>query len=126
MPAQGWYMMPVFSSTRAGSRDQFGMPRSRILLMAESAEDLAACATLLRSSGCEVQECSGYLELLLFLEHGNFQLVMIFERKASENKWLELVKRIAEIDRGIPVMTLSQGRDAVGPISKLRPSGTFN
>lgn len=119
-------MMPAFSSTRAGSRDRFGMPRNRVLLMAENAMDFAACSTLLRSSGCQVQECSGYLELLLFLEHGNFQLVMIFERDVSENKWLELVKRIAEIDRGIPVMTLSQGRDAVGPIGKLRTRGTFN
>ena len=118
--------MSRFDSTIAVTGNLKRMPSARVLLMAEDPADLSACTALLLSSGCEVQPCSGYLELLLYLEHGSFQLVMIFERKDSQNKWHELVKRVAEIDRGIPVMTLSQGRDALGPIRRLRTTGVSN
>lgn len=70
--------------------------------------------------------CCGYVELLLYLEHESFQLVIIFERKRSQSKWQELIKRVAEIDRGIPVMTLNQGHDALGPIRRLQCGGAAN
>lgn len=70
--------------------------------------------------------CCGYVELLLYLEHESFKLVIIFEREKTQNKWHDLIKRVAEIDRGIPVLTLSQGRDAIGPIRKLRREAVTN
>lgn len=94
--------------------------------MAEDAADLSACTALLQSSGCEVQPCCSYVESLLYLEHESFQLVIVFERKNFQNNWHELIKRVAEIDRGIPVLTLSQGRDAIGPIRKLRTAVASN
>lgn len=94
--------------------------------MAEDITDLSACTTLLQSSGCEVQPCCGYVELLLYLEHESFQLVIIFEKKSSQNKWRDLIKRVAEVDRGIPVIAVSQGWEALGPIRKLRTGAASN
>ena len=103
-----------------------GRTSARVLLMAEDAADLTACSVLLQSSGCDIQPCSSYVELLLYLEHESFKLVIIFERKNAQNNWRELIKHVAEIDRGIPVMTLNHDRDALGPIRKLRTGAISN
>jgi len=118
--------MSVFKSRTATTGNLKRKPSARVLLMTEETADLSACTALLQSSGCDVQPCSSYVELLLYLEHESFQLVIIFERKNAQNNWRELIKRVAEIDRGIPVMTLSQGRDALGPIRKLRTGAISN
>lgn len=112
--------MSTLNWTTAGTGNRVIVPPARILLMAEDAADNVAYAELLRSSGCEAQPCSSYVELLLYLEHETFQLVIIFERKNSENEWHEVIRQIAEIDRGIPVMILNQCRDALSPLVKLR------
>lgn len=103
-----------------------GLTSARVLLMAEDAADLTECTALLQSSGCDVQPCSSYVELLLYLEHESFKLVIIFERKNAQNNWCELIKQVAEIDRGIPVMTLNQDQDALSPIWKLQTGAISN
>lgn len=100
------------------------VPPARVLLMAEDPADNMVCMELLQSCGCEAQPCCSYVELLLYLEHETFQMVIIFERANSEDKWHELIRRVAEIDRGIPVLILSQARDALSPLMRFRMGGT--
>lgn len=104
--------MPVASSTGASTGNWGSVTPARVLLMAEDPTDNMACTEALESSGCEVRSCSSYIELLLYLEHESFQLVMIFERKNSENQWREFIREVAEIDHGTPVRILNEIRDA--------------
>lgn len=96
---------------RAGKRRVAHSPR--VLLMAGNPSDNLACTTLLESSGFSIQSCSSYIELLLYLEHEPFQLVVIFERARSQMQWHRLLKRVAEIDHGTPVILLKRSRDTV-------------
>jgi len=116
--------MPMPETIRAPVENGGAMPPTRVLLMAGPHADSLACARLLKASGCDVQSCSNYIELLLFLEHESFQLVVIFERSNSQEQWPDLVQRIAEAERGIPVMVLNQGRDAMRPLKNLLTGGT--
>lgn len=93
------------------------VPRARVLLMAEEAAHNAACTKVLESSGCEVRSCCSYVELLLYLEHESFQLVMVIESENSENQWREVIRQVAETDHGTPVAFLNgipDGRTFVG------------
>lgn len=71
----------------------------RVLVMCEEKLDAAIWKELLRLPGCAVQVCRNLIELLLFLEHEMFHLVMIFEGDNSSAVSQTTANYLAEAHR---------------------------
>lgn len=54
-----------------------------VLVLADDGRDYGVSKELLRLPGYTVRTCSDYVEMLLYLEHETFQLVIIFESEKS-------------------------------------------
>jgi hypothetical protein len=85
----------------------------RVLVMPGDGTAFATCRELSRLPGCSVQTCSSYLELLLRLEHEDFQLVIIFEGEDSPPlEWHDAVQQAAETNKATPVVVIKRFAEA--------------
>jgi len=83
----------------------------RLLLMSENSADLSACKELLRLPGCRLQTCSNYVELLLYLQHEAFQLVIMFEGENAPPEWQSVVKQAAEASGSTPILVFKRSEE---------------
>ena len=104
-------MASTINKPRVKSMRTESVPASRVLLMSQNAADLATCAELLRLPGSRVQMCSNYIELMLYLEHEAFQLVIMFEGDKAPPEWQGVVKQAAEASGGTPVLVFKRSEE---------------
>ena len=93
---------------------QKSSPEPKVLLMCEDPVDAGRWCELLSSPGCTVKACSNFLELLLYLEHEDFQLVMILEGETPTPGWRIAAEYIAEATQGTPFFVINRNGEAAG------------
>lgn len=83
----------------------------KILLMSTGETTPEILAELGKLPGSIVQVCSSFVELVLYLKHEPFHLVMVIEDESSSQDCNAAIDHLAEAHRGIPVLVV--GRAAV-------------
>jgi hypothetical protein len=114
----------MYSATRIRETSNAGAASSavrRLLLTSENREYLAVCARRLRSPGCKIPTCSGYVELLLYLQHEAFQLVIVFEGENAPPEWRAVVRQAAEAGDGTPVLVFRRPEE-LSRLTRMRPN----
>lgn len=86
-----------------GSTQEF-----KVLAMCGEELDAAVLRELLRIPGCTVQVCHNLIELLLYLEHETFQLVMIFEGENPSPDCQAAAKQLADAYQETAVVVVKQ------------------
>ena len=82
--------------------------------MCEDPVEAARWRDLVGSPGCTVKACSNFVELLLYLEHEAFQLVMILEGESPTPGWRVAAEYIAEASQGTPFFVINRNGEAAG------------
>jgi hypothetical protein len=101
-------------SSNVTTQPQKASLKPKVLLMCKDPIDAARWSTLVTSPSCTVTTCSNFLELLLYLEHETFQLVMILEGKTSAPGWRIAAEYIAESAQGTPFFIINRDGEASG------------
>jgi hypothetical protein len=94
-----------------------------VLLMCADPKLAAWSSDLVSSLGCTVNACSNFIELLLYLKHETFQLVVILEGERPTPGWRTAAEYIAGVSRSTPFFVINHN----GEVAGLSPSvGNLN
>ena len=86
----------------------------RILVMCEAELEPATRQELEKIPGSVVYVCSSSIELLLYLEHQRFELVMVFWEQNPSPDFLAATDFLAAECRGVPVLVTKQPTPNLG------------
>ncbi len=98
----------------ATTRPQKVSPEPKVLLMCEDPMKAAWCSDVVSSLGCTVKACSNFIELLLYLKHEAFQLVVILEGERPKPGWRNAAEYIAEISLTTPFFVINRNGEVAG------------
>lgn len=85
-----------------------------VLVMCEDSAEAERWSKLLTSTGCAVKVCSNFVEMLLYLEHEIFHLVIILEGETHSSSWRTAAEFIAEANQGTPFFVINRRGEAAG------------
>ena len=116
-------MSTSFEYARVLTQGQKPVKEPTLLFMCEDSVEAEKWSKLLTSTGCAVKLCSNFVEMLLYLEHEIFHLVIILEGETHSPSWRTAAEFIAEANQGTPFFVINRMGEAAG----LAPSvGSLN
>ena len=105
------------------TRTQKPTRQPTVLVMCEDSTEGERWTKLLTATGCTVKVCGNFVEMLLYLEHELFHLVIILEGEAHTPSWRTAAEFIAEANQGTPFFVINR----LGEASGISPSiGSLN
>lgn len=107
-------MRPSLDYGRVLIQGQKPIKQPTVLIMCEDSIEAERWTKLLTSTGCAVKVCSNFVEMLLYLEHEPFQLVILLEGETHSPSWRTAAEFIAEANEGTPFFLINRSGEAAG------------
>lgn len=107
-------MRPSLEYARVLTQGHQPTKEPTVLIMCDDSTEAEGWTKLLTSTDCAVKVCSNFVEMLLYLEHELFHMVIILEGETHSPSWRTAAEFIAEANQGTPFFIINRMGEAAG------------